>query len=516
MSPVPSPGPIERLLSLDVFRGLTVAAMLLVNNPGLGQPYGPLKHAIWHGCTFTDLIFPAFLFIMGVVLPFTLHNRRARTEARGEWFGHRLLGDIWLRAATLVVLGLLLVGLPIPGQRQPPGFAWLKILRIIAIGLAYGTTAAMLVLPARATSPRAQRLLRWMPAFGAAVFVLLVGGMYLANRIALARGLPQDFFLGSGVFWPQRMRIPGVLQRIGICYGLAGTILLYWGWRGALGGLLGMLVVYSVLMLAVPLPGHVTGSLSMDDNFARRIDDLVFNRYVTLPDGSRQIIYWHTYEYPDNEGIVSTLPAVATTLLGALLGLWLIAQRRDSDGRTQLSRPPGRRVGSWLLVGGWVLVLLGLLLHRILMPINKVIWTPSYVAFSGGVAMMGFGVCYLLVEVAGWRWTTRPLVVFGTGSIVAFVGEEAARRASYLFRLPHTRSSAVAPGAGENLPALEWVKYQIADAMHWANGWLHHLSPRLPPIDTPGMTSLAYSISFVVVFWCLLTVLQRLKLIGRI
>ncbi|HWP39814.1 MAG TPA: hypothetical protein VNL70_02725, partial [Tepidisphaeraceae bacterium] len=376
--------------------------------------------------------------------------------------------------------------------------------------------AAMLVLPARATSPRRQRLLRWMPALGAGVLVLLVGGMYLANRVALARGLPPDFFLGSGVFWPQRMRIPGVLQRIGICYGLAGTILLYWGWRGALAGLAGMLVVYSVLMLAVPLPGHVTGSLSMQDNFARRIDDLVFNRYVTLPDGTARIIYWHTYAYPDNEGIVSTLPAVGTTLLGALLGLWLIAQRRDPDGQAQSPQPAGGRVVGGLFVSGLVLVLLGLVLHRILMPINKVIWTPSYVAFSGGLAMLGFGLCYLLVEVAGWRRGIGPLLVLGTSSIAAFVGEEVVRRASYLLRLPHTRSSAMAPGAGENLPALEWVKHQIAETMHLANGWWHRLDPRLPPIDTPGMTSLAYSIAFVVAFLCLLSVLQRLKLIGRV
>jgi hypothetical protein len=130
--------------------------------------------------------------------------------------------------------------------------------------------------------------------------------------------------------------------------------------------------------------------------------------------------------------------------------------------------------------------------------------------------MMGFGVCYLLVEVAGWRRGIGPLLVFGTSSIAAFAGEEAVRRASYLLRLPHTRSSAMAPAAGENLPALEWVKHQVAEAMHLANGCWHRLDPRLPPIDTPGMTSLAYSITFVVAFLCLLSVMQRLKLIGRV
>src|SRR5947207_4986685 len=94
----------QRLVSLDIFRGITIAAMMLVNNPGKGQAFGPLEHADWHGWTPTDLIFPFFLFIVGVAIPFSLARRRADTEAtRGS-----LLAGIWMRALSIFMLGALL------------------------------------------------------------------------------------------------------------------------------------------------------------------------------------------------------------------------------------------------------------------------------------------------------------------------------------------------------------------------------------------------------------------------
>ncbi len=295
-----------RLVSLDIFRGLTMAAMILVNNPGSWKHvYAPLRHARWHGWTPTDLIFPFFLFIVGVSLSFSLTQRR-------KW----------------------------RGSRQIP---WGKILRRTVILFGLGL------------------LLAWIPKFDL-----------------------------SG------LRIPGVLQRIALCYLIASVVFLKTDWKGRTAWVIALGVVYWLLLKLVPVPGYGASVLEPEGNLCGYIDVKLLGGHLYKPGF-------------DPEGLLSTLPAAATTLLGSLSGDWLRSVRRKAAGF----------IG--LVLGGAVLTAGGLYLHPYL-PINKQLWTSSYVLFSGGAAMLALGVCYFTADILGWKKWSYPFRVFGTNAITAYVG----------------------------------------------------------------------------------------------
>lgn len=286
-----------RLVSLDAFRGLTVVAMVLVNNPGSwNHVYAPLRHASWHGWTPTDLIFPFFLFIVGVAL--TL-SRRTRWPA------------VLRRALLLVGLGLFMAGFP--------------------------------------------------------------------------------------TFPLQTLRWPGVLQRIGACY-LAAWVLqrrlrtpaLALVTAGLLGG-------YWALLALVPVPDGAPPNLEPGTNLAAWVDRATMAGHL-----------WSRTKTWDPEGLLSTLPALASTLLGVLAG------------RHLARAAPGSRTARRLAWSGCALALTGLAWGRVF-PINKSLWTSSYVLWSGGLALAAFAGCYWLADVRGRRAWARPFVTFGVNAILVFV-----------------------------------------------------------------------------------------------
>jgi predicted acyltransferase len=297
----------RRLLSLDVFRGVTMAGMAIVNNPGdWGTVYAPLLHAEWNGWTPTDLIFPFFLFIVGVSL--TLSR-----STMGSW---KL---ILRRAALILLIGLLLAGIP----RFP--FATWRIPGVLArIAVVYLCAAA---------------LFRWTKREG---------------------------------------RTPAV----------QGLVLA--GWTAAL-----TLGYWAAMTLVAP-PGSVAGDLSPAGNLGAYIDRHVFGRHL-----------WQQRPW-DPEGLLSTLPAIGTALLGCITGLWLGGKSSE------------QRKAALLVVGGVVLVGIGLLWDRVF-PINKNLWTSSYVAFSGGAAALVLAACYWSIDVRGWRGWTKPFEILGLNAIALFV-----------------------------------------------------------------------------------------------
>lgn len=298
--------PGGRLLSLDAFRGLTIAGMILVNNPGSwSYVYWPLEHAEWHGWTPTDLIFPYFLFIVGVAIPFSFRRRLAEGAGRGGLFAH-----VVRRALIIVALGTLM------------------------------------------------------------------------------RVFPDFHFSG--------MRWPGVLQRIGVVYLAAAGLYLGVGRRGRVAWTLGLLFGYWAAMSWIPVPAHGAGDLSPEGNLAAFVDR-------ALMDGH---LYRGTW---DPEGLLSSFPAVATTLLGIFAGEWLLSGR----ARGRLLRG--------LLTAGAAGTVLGLAWGTVF-PINKNLWTSSYVVFTAGTALLLFGALFHLVDVRGRRgpWLT-PLLVFGSNAIAVFV-----------------------------------------------------------------------------------------------
>ncbi|HEU0014365.1 MAG TPA: heparan-alpha-glucosaminide N-acetyltransferase domain-containing protein [Longimicrobium sp.] len=309
LAPRETPAAPERLLSLDVFRGLTVAAMLLVNNPGSwSHVYDPLEHAPWHGWTPTDLIFPFFLFIVGVSMAYSLLPRLERGGRPGPLFARAAK-----RAAILVLLGLVLASFP-----------WYDL----------------------------------------------------------------D---------PARLRLPGVLQRIGLAFLLASAVVLFTRPRAQGAVAAALLLGYWGAMRLVPVPGFGAGDLSKEGNLAAYVDRAVL--------GTNHL--WAAAKTWDPEGLLSTLPAVATVLLGVFAGRWLRA-----------ARPASERLVGMFLAGNGALVI-GLAWDAAF-PINKNLWTSSYVLFTAGMALHVLAVCYWLVDVRGWHRWAMPFAWFGMNAIAAF------------------------------------------------------------------------------------------------
>lgn len=300
---------LERLVSLDVFRGATIAGMFVVNTPGSWEHvFSQLLHAEWNGWTYTDTIFPFFLFIVGVSMAFSFSRRLAGGGSRRTLLLHTLR-----RAAIIFGLGLAL------------------------------------------------------------------------NTLS--------FFL----FHRAQVRIPGVLQRIGVCFFFAALIYLLVGCRGLLPAAAVLLAVYWALMTFVPVPGYGAGRLDVEGNLAAYLD--------------RAVLGTHTWKHNpgwDPEGLLSSLSAIATTLFGIFAGEWL-----------RLRQGWGPRLAG-LMGGGAIGFSLGLL-WSVAFPINKNLWTSSYSLLMSGLAAMCLALCAWIVDVKGWKAWAKPFVWLGMNAIALFV-----------------------------------------------------------------------------------------------
>ncbi len=307
-----------RLVSLDAFRGFTIASMVLVNNPGdWGHIYAPLEHAKWNGWTFTDWIFPFFLFICGVAMAFSLGRRASAGASRRTL----VLGTV-RRAAIVVAIGL---------------------------------------------------VLNFIPAFD-----------------------------------PATVRIPGVLQRIGLCIALAAPLVVFLDWRGQIASIVALFAVYTVVMLLVPVPdvqGRVgAGILEPGRDAGAFVDRLLLDGHL-----------WAQSKTWDPEGLVSTLPAIGTLLFGVLTGTWLKGDRQ-----------PIRKTVAMALAGVMAL-LVGELLDATLMPINKSLWTVSYAVFMAGWALLVLAAFHWLIDAAPSvrvreraRAVLLPFTIYGMNALFLF------------------------------------------------------------------------------------------------
>ncbi len=364
-----------------MFRGATVAGMLLVNDPGSwGHIYPPLRHAVWHGWTPTDLIFPFFLFIVGVTTHLSLSARRARGADDGE-----LVRQVLRRALVIVLLGLLLSAFP------------------------------------------------FLPA----------------DRLT-------------------HLRIPGVLQRIGVVYLVTGLLVLRSSARTQTVAAAALLVGYWLLLTLVPVPGVGPAVLAPPDaTLAAWVDRLLLDGHL-----------WDQTKTWDPEGSLSTLPAIASCLLGAAAGRWITRP---------LSLP--ERLNGLYAMGAF-----GLLLGSVwnwFFPINKNLWSSSYVLFTAGMACVALATCVWLIEERRSTWWTRPFVVFGVNPIVAFAGSEAMARLIY--------SVIEVPYQGDTVPV------QTAIYRSLFASWL-----------PPEAASLAFAVAFVALWYLVLDLLYRRRLILKI
>jgi predicted acyltransferase len=306
-----------RLSSLDVFRGITIAAMILANMAGVADDvYRPLSHSEWHGCTPTDLIFPCFLFIVGVAMTFSLAKYTA--------------------------------------ENKPTKAVYLRILRRTAI-----------------------------------LFIL---------------GLVLNGFWNQGVwtFDLSSIRLMGVLQRIALTYLFASLIVLKLPRKSQWLVAGGLLIAYWLTMMYIPVPDYGAGVLTREGNFGAFIDRLIIPKaHLYKGDGFNFL--------GDPEGLFSTIPAIVSVLAGYFTGEW-IKDKKQATSQTSMDL---------VLFGLCCLVIA--IIWDVAFPINKKIWTSSYVLFTTGWALMLLAACYELIEVSSIKRWSKPFEIMGLNAIALFV-----------------------------------------------------------------------------------------------
>jgi predicted acyltransferase len=382
--------------------------MLLVNNPGTWSAiYPPLEHAEWHGWTPTDLIFPFFLFIVGITTQLSLTARRARGDDEGA-----IRRQILKRGALIFLFGFLLSGFPF--------FTWGAV----------------------ANNPD--------PAF----FERVVDRLY---------------------HW----RIMGVLQRIGLAYIVSALIATRASLRTQVMVTAALLLGYWMLMTLVPVPGTngTPGVLLLDHGqttLAGWLDR-------TLLDWSRFGLGNHLWSGSvtwDPEGVLSTMGAIGTALLGNIAGYWI------GKPKPLMERVTG------LFAAGSIGMMAGLMWHWSF-PINKALWTGSYVIFTAGMACVALATIIWLIDIQGQRWWTKPFQIYGLNPMIAFVGSGVMARLIY---------SILKVEAGGRQIALQAAIYQTAFA-----SWL-----------SPRNASLAFALSFVAFWYGVLYLLHRKGIVFRV
>jgi predicted acyltransferase len=372
-----------RLLCLDLYRGLMVAGMIVVDNPGSDEhAYWPIMHAKWNGWTPADFIFPSFLFLVGISLVYSFDARRQRGETSKQ-----ILWHAFKRSLILIAVGLLVNASPL-----------------------YGLD-----------------LHSW--------------------------------------------RFEGVTQRIGLCYFVSSILELWTGRRGQLSAFLGCLVAYWALLRFVPVPG--AGIPGRDIPFMDQVQN--FPAWF-----DRKLFMGHLYDgVRDPEGIIHTIPAIGTTLIGVLTGHWLRSKRTSSQ-----------HIGGMVFFG--ILGMLGGQLWNRWFPINKNLWTSSFVLFSGGFCLLFLSLLYWMTERKQWRgkWT-MPILVLGTNAIAGFVAD----------------SLIYGPGYSFTVTAANGAK------MNWHEAAQAHL-------EAIGLSvanaSLVYSLGSLLICWIILWLLWRKKIFLKV
>jgi predicted acyltransferase len=363
----------KRLKSLDLFRGLTVAGMILVNSPGNETAYWPLDHAEWNGLTPTDLVFPFFMFIVGMSLVFSLRRRKTDHTSNAQLFK-----TILRRTLILFGLGLFLNGFP----------------------------------------------------------------YYHLSTI----------------------RIPGVLQRIALGYFFGSILFLLTSTRTQIILAVTTLVGYWLLMTHVPVPGFGAGDLSKEGNLAAYLDRIIFQHHMYRP------VY-------DPEGFLSTFPSIVSVLTG----IWTAMYALKENPILTLRR---------LYLAGLVCLAAGVAWH-FHFPINKALWTSSFVLVTSGLALLCFALLYQIVDVHGWKNGGKPFEALGQNAIAAYVAHIFFLKVQNLIHMPRPNGS---PGN---------LRFFITD--HVFAPWLSAKS-----------ASAAYGLVYTGLWLCVFTVLSRRKIILKI
>ena len=403
-----------RLKSLDVFRGIAIASMILVNNPGSWeQVYPPLDHAKWHGCTPTDLVFPFFLFIVGCAMSFSLSkytetttkiekSKIIQTQEKPELEKKSFPSSFFLLPSSFFLL--------------PSSNIYWRIARRAAILFVLG---------------------------------LLLNTSSIALDVLL-KGAPLENF--------GKIRIMGVLQRIGLAYFIGAIAILNLSPRNQKLLAVAVLLGYWAVLTVFAVGGYSTSALTPEGNFGGYVDRVIL--------GSQHLYKGGPF---DPEGLFSTLPAVVTVAIGYFTGEWLRVQPIKTS--TSIN----------LVIGGLSCIVIGHL-WGFSFPINKQLWTSSYVVFTAGWALLLLAACYETIEVRGWKWG-RPFEIMGLNAIFVFVASGIVVRILLRTRI----------GSGESVPSTYTWIYE-----NWFVPWAGPLNG-----------SLAFALTTVLFWWLILYGMYR-------
>ena len=424
----------KRLISLDIFRGMAIAGMILVNNPGSWSTvYPPLLHAEWHGWTPTDWVFPFFLFAVGMAIPLALGKRLGQPQGK-------ILRKIGTRSLLIFGLGLLLAAFPHfkLTDATPHGLRTFHyVLVAVFMTSLFLRGVALGQKPVRESL--AKRALYVVLGSGAGIAVI---GLFYADYSTL--------------------RIPGVLQRIAIVYGVCALLFLNTSWKGQLAVALSLLLGYWGIMTLIPVPGEIAPNLEPGTNLAAWFDRTLL--------GTSHL--WSQSKTWDPEGVLSTLPAIATGISGMLATFWMKNEQDD------------RRRFLGLFGASLVLILLSEL-WSLAFPINKALWTSSYVLHSSGVALLFLSLIYGLADVRGYTSWGKPFYVYGANALFVFVLSGLVAKLSYT------------------------IKWEVDGQMLTLKNWFYQTF--YTSVFSPYNASLAFAITNVLFFWGLAWVLYRYK-----
>jgi predicted acyltransferase len=414
-----------RLLSLDVFRGASVAAMVLVNDPGdWGHIYPPLEHSKWNGCTPTDLIFPSFLFMVGISILYAMEGKKAAVENHGKIILHA-----FRRMVTLITLTLLVQLFYHPSS---PGTV--KCLALVALMgiLIYVNTKANTAI--------------WAATL--AVIIVLAFIFYQPGMAVL--------------------RLPGVLQRIAVTYFICTLLYLKTPRKTWIWLFVGALVGYYIIMCFIPVPGVGYANLEPETNMGAWLDRLVFTTRHLWAES-------HTW---DPEGLLGVIPSLGTCLFGIIAGTWL--KRADRDNATKVT---------WLFVYGFLAVVVALV-WDLFFPINKALWTSSFVLYAGGLSTMALASLYWWIDVQGHKKFTSFFVAFGINAITAYILAD------------------IVPGL------IELIKINSNGGQ--TNAYNYAYRTLFVPYFSPVNASVLDAIAFVLLIWLMVWVLYRRKIIIKV
>lgn len=420
----------ERLISLDVFRGLTILLMTIVNNPGdWGNVYPPLLHAHWNGCTPTDLVFPFFIFIMGVAVPLAMPEKT---------YDETTFNKILIRSLRMLCLGIFFNFF---GKIQLFGLEGIPLLigrLIITFAVGYALMGNF--------STRLKN-----------IFAFSILAIYLI----LAYGGFENY---------QDVRLPGVLQRIAVVYFVISLLYLTTSRKTQIITGAVILLGYWAVMTLIPVPGFGEANLERGTNLAAWVDSVIIKGHM-----------YHETNTWDPEGILSTVPSIVNGIIGLFIGQILLF----SVTKIQKAQRMGM-IGTSLIFFG--------LIWDLVFPINKSIWTSSYVLYTTGLATVCLTALYYIIDIKEYKKGFKLFIIWGVNPMIVFFASQIIPQALIMINFQNP----VIPNEKINL--LSYL-YRFGIAPFFSN---------------PMSASLAGALTYVAIWTFILWIFYRNKLIFKV